>query len=131
VPHDVWFVANVVACLLADGALIATAGTRALVYVLLSALAGFGPHVLGARRVSEHLTVRRGQPTNSYYGPLNRVSFDVGYHVEHHVGVGQYTGITNEFLEELRRDDGPDAGRGRFRRRAGTVGRRGQVETVR
>ena len=172
VPHDAWFMANLVACLLVNGTLIATAGIRALVYVLLSALAGFGPHVLGARRVSEHLTVRRGQPTNSYYGPLNRVSFDVGYHVEHHdfpavpwrrlrrlratacehydglatvrswsrlialyfvdarLSVGQYTGVTGEFLEELWRDEDPDRGRGRFRR-ARTGGLRGHGEPAR
>jgi sphingolipid delta-4 desaturase len=84
VPHDAWFVANVVACVVADAAVVALAGPRPLVYLLLSALVAFGPHVLGARRVAEHLTIRRGQPTNSYYGPLNRVAFDVGYHVEHH-----------------------------------------------
>jgi sphingolipid delta-4 desaturase len=83
-PHDAWLVANIVACILADAALIGTFGLRPLVYLLLSGLVAFGPHVLGARRVAEHLTIRRGQPTNSYYGPLNRVTFDVGYHVEHH-----------------------------------------------
>ncbi len=155
VPHDAWFVANVVACLSVDGVLLGTAGLRSLAYVLLSALAGFGPHVLGARRVAEHLTIRRRQPTNSYYGPLNRVSFDVGYHVEHHdfpavpwrrlrrlhatasehysglatvrswsklialyfvdtrLGVGQYTCVSSEFLEELWRNDDPDVGPGR------------------
>jgi len=44
----------------------------------------FGPHPLGARRLSEHWTLREGQPTCSYYGPANWVSFHVGYHVEHH-----------------------------------------------
>jgi sphingolipid delta-4 desaturase len=165
VPRDAWFVANVVACVLLDGVLIGTAGLRSLAYVLLSALAGFGPHVLGARRVAEHLTIRRRQPTNSYYGPLNRVSFDVGYHVEHHdfpavpwrrlrrlhatasehydglatvrswsklialyfldarFGVGQYTGVSSEFLEELWRNDNPHAGRGRNQ-----LGRRARSE---
>jgi sphingolipid 4-desaturase/C4-monooxygenase len=84
VPHDRWFYGNIGACLLVDALLVAATGFRPLAYLLLSALLAFGPHVLGARRVAEHLTVRRGQPTNSYYGPLNRVSFDVGYHVEHH-----------------------------------------------
>jgi sphingolipid delta-4 desaturase len=84
VPRDAWFVANVAACVVADAALVAAAGVRPLAYLLLSGLLAFGPHVLGARRVAEHLTLRPGQPTNSYYGPLNHVSFDVGYHVEHH-----------------------------------------------
>jgi sphingolipid delta-4 desaturase len=84
VPHDAWFLANLGACVLVDAVLVVAVGFRPLGYLLLSALVAFGPHVLGARRVAEHLTVRRGQPTNSYYGPLNRVSFDVGYHVEHH-----------------------------------------------
>lgn len=53
-------------------------------YLLCSSLLAFGPHTFGARRLSEHLPVMPGQPTNSYYGPLNWVSFNVGYHVEHH-----------------------------------------------
>ncbi len=142
VPHDRWFVANVVSCVAVDLTLAAIWGWRPLAYVLVSALVAFGPHVLGARRLSEHLTIRRGQPTNSYYGPLNRLSFDVGFHVEHHdfpavpcrrlrrlnriasehydrlaavgswsslmvayvmdprYGVGQYTGVSAEYLEE-------------------------------
>jgi sphingolipid delta-4 desaturase len=83
-PRDAWLLGNVVACVVADAAIVATTGWRPLVYLLVSALVAFGPHVLGARRLSEHLTIRRGQPTNSYYGLLNRVAFDVGYHVEHH-----------------------------------------------
>ena len=83
-PRDAWLVANVVVCVAADALLVWSTGLRPLVYLVLSGLFAFGPHVLGARRVAEHLTIRRGQPTNSYYGPLNRISFDVGYHVEHH-----------------------------------------------
>jgi sphingolipid delta-4 desaturase len=74
----------VAACVAFDALLVLFGGWKPLVFLVVSSLLAFGPHVVGARRVAEHLTVRRGQPTNSYYGPLNRVSFDVGYHVEHH-----------------------------------------------
>ena len=50
----------------------------------VGALLAFGPHPLGARRLSEHFAALANQPSVSYYGPLNAVSFDVGYHVEHH-----------------------------------------------
>src|SRR5208282_360879 len=83
-PRDGWLVGNVIACVLVDAAIVATSGVRPLAYLLFTGLVAFGPHVVGARRVAEHLTIRRGQPTNSYYGVLNRLSFDVGYHVEHH-----------------------------------------------
>lgn len=60
-------------------------GAPSALYLLLSSLlVAFGPPTFGARRLSEHFPVRQGQPTNSYYGPLNALSFDVGYHVEHH-----------------------------------------------
>lgn len=84
VPRDAWFVANVATCV-AVGALVGLGlGLRSLSYLLLSVLFAFGPHPLGARRLSEHWTLRRGQPTCSYYGPANWVSFQVGHHVEHH-----------------------------------------------
>jgi sphingolipid delta-4 desaturase len=84
VSVDVWLALNWAACLAYGGAVLYFAGVKAFTFGLVSALAAFGPHPLGARRLSEHITGRRGQPTNSYYGILNRVAIDVGYHVEHH-----------------------------------------------
>jgi sphingolipid delta-4 desaturase len=83
-PMDGWLVANHAVCLLALAALLAVGGLVSVSYILLSLLFAFGPHPLGGRRLAEHLTLRRGQPTVSYYGPANRICFDVGYHVEHH-----------------------------------------------
>jgi len=42
-------------------------------------------HPLGARWIQEHyLTLDVHQETYSYYGPLNAVAFNVGFHNEHH-----------------------------------------------
>ncbi len=59
-------------------------GWRSVLYLALSGVLAFAHHPVGARRYGEHLTLREGQPTVSYYGPLNWLSFDVGLHVEHH-----------------------------------------------
>jgi sphingolipid delta-4 desaturase len=83
-PRDGWLAGNWVACIGLSLAVALLLGGRSLSFLLLSPLLGFGPHPLGARRLSEHLTLRRGQPTTSYYGIGNVIAFDVGYHVEHH-----------------------------------------------
>lgn len=59
-------------------------GPKGLAYILLSTFFGVGLHPVGARWVQEHYTFEEGQETYSYYGPLNTVSFNVGYHNEHH-----------------------------------------------
>lgn len=60
------------------------AGPGPLVYLLASSILAIGFHPLGARWIQEHFALVPGQETYSYYGPLNRVSFNVGYHNEHH-----------------------------------------------
>ena len=53
--------------------------------MLISFFFSVGLHPLGARWVQEHyLTLDENQETYSYYGPLNTVAFNVGYHNEHH-----------------------------------------------
>ncbi len=59
-------------------------GVPGLAYVLLSTFIGIGLHPLGARWIQEHYTFVAGQETYSYYGILNRLSFNIGYHNEHH-----------------------------------------------
>jgi len=58
---------------------------KAVVYLTVSFFFSVGLHPLGARWIQEHfLTHGDEQETKSYYGPLNTVNLNVGYHNEHH-----------------------------------------------
>ena len=81
---DRWVVANVAVILVTDVCIWWWCGWTGLAYILLSTLFGVGLHPLGARWIQEHYTFREGQETYSYYGALNRLAFNIGYHNEHH-----------------------------------------------
>jgi len=53
-------------------------------YLVGSAIASLGPNPIAVRYFAEHFEFVRGQDTYSYYGPLNLLMFNVGYHIEHH-----------------------------------------------
>jgi sphingolipid delta-4 desaturase len=59
-------------------------GWGALAYMAGSSIFAVGLHPVGGRWVQEHYTVSAPQETYSYYGPLNKIAFNVGYHNEHH-----------------------------------------------
>jgi sphingolipid delta-4 desaturase len=81
---DRWIVVNIVTVVLVDVAIWFVAGPSALGYLALSTAFALGLHPLGGRWIQEHYVTEPGQETYSYYGPLNKVCFNMGYHNEHH-----------------------------------------------
>jgi sphingolipid 4-desaturase/C4-monooxygenase len=79
-----WAIANFVVIMAVDVAIVVFAGPGSLIYLVLSTFFALGLHPVGGRWIQEHYITRPGQETYSYYGPLNRTSFNVGYHNEHH-----------------------------------------------
>jgi sphingolipid delta-4 desaturase len=59
-------------------------GCNSAFYLWFSTVAGLSFHPVAAHFIHEHYTHSPGQETFSYYGPLNKVTFNVGYHNEHH-----------------------------------------------
>jgi sphingolipid delta-4 desaturase len=81
---DRWIVINLLIQIGVVAAVVWFAGPRALVYLLLSTIFALGLHPLGGRWIQEHYVRHAPQETYSYYGPLNRLAFNMGFHNEHH-----------------------------------------------
>jgi len=79
------------------------AGTGPLIYLLLCLMIAGGCHPCAGHFISEHYVFphynTNVQETFSYYGVLNKISWNVGYHNEHH----DFTTIPWSRLPELRR----------------------------
>ena len=79
-----WLFLNVVCALAYDAAILYFCGGAGVFYLALSFFFSIGLHPLGARWIQEHFTLDSEQETFSYYGPINLVALNVGYHNEHH-----------------------------------------------
>ncbi|MCG8607385.1 fatty acid desaturase [bacterium] len=79
-----WTVTNILIVFSFNSLIFAVLGPKALIYLLLSLAFAVGLHPLGARWIQEHYVTNYPQETYSYYGPLNLIAFNVGYHNEHH-----------------------------------------------
>jgi sphingolipid delta-4 desaturase len=81
----VWHAANVVWIVAADTVLVRCAGWNALWYLLTSSFFAGSLHPCAAHFIAEHyMFAGIQQETWSYYGVLNVLAYNVGYHNEHH-----------------------------------------------
>ncbi len=83
-PLDGWLLANILSIALAWAVIVWLAGWPAIGYLLLSTYFSVGPHPAGAHILQEHIAFDGGNGMASYYGPINAISVNLGYHLEHH-----------------------------------------------
>ena len=74
-------------------------GPKSLLYFVGGAILGMGWNPISGHFLAEHLVFFPGQETASYYGPLNWLTYNVGYHVEHH----DFPRIPSTRLPQLRK----------------------------
>lgn len=96
---DIWTIVNFITQIAFCFAIVYFINLKALLFFAFSFFFSVGLHPLGARWIQEHYLVTDDhQETYSYYGPLNKVSFNVGYHNEHH----DFPGIPWNKLPDLK-----------------------------
>jgi sphingolipid 4-desaturase/C4-monooxygenase len=81
---NAWTVLDWVIVFGVDVAIIMMWGPMSFLYLAASFFFSIGLHPLGARWIQEHYLTSSPQETYSYYGKLNIVALNVGYHNEHH-----------------------------------------------
>ncbi|XP_028838793.1 sphingolipid delta(4)-desaturase/C4-monooxygenase DES2-like [Denticeps clupeoides] len=77
-------VLNAVVQLIFDGLLVWCWGPKPLVYLIAGSILCMGLHPISGHFIAEHYMYAKGIETYSYYGLLNFITFNVGYHMEHH-----------------------------------------------
>jgi sphingolipid 4-desaturase/C4-monooxygenase len=70
--------------LIVDFLILRILGWNAIAFLAASMWFGYSYHPVAAHFIQEHYTFLDGQETYSYYGPLNTIFMNIGYHNEHH-----------------------------------------------
>ncbi|XP_050500417.1 sphingolipid delta(4)-desaturase DES1 [Diabrotica virgifera virgifera] len=90
---------NLVIQLAFDALVVYFFGGRMLGYLLIGSVMAMGLHPVAGHFISEHYMFKKGYETYSYYGPLNWITFNVGYHNEHH----DFPAVPGSRLPEVKR----------------------------
>ncbi|MBN3270493.1 DEGS1 desaturase, partial [Polyodon spathula] len=77
-------ISNAVVQFMADFIIYYLWGLKPVVYLVAGSILGMGLHPISGHFIAEHYMFSKGYETYSYYGPLNYITFNVGYHMEHH-----------------------------------------------
>ncbi|MBW0559664.1 hypothetical protein O181_099379 [Austropuccinia psidii MF-1] len=105
-----WVISNFIIQLTFDFIIYKTLGLAGLFYLFLSSFLAGSLHPCAAHFIAEHYIWQFGgeQETWSYYGPLNILAYNVGYHNEHHdfpsipwTRLPKLKQIANEYYEPL------------------------------
>mmetsp|Transcript_27523 Transcript_27523/g.49627 ORF Transcript_27523/g.49627 Transcript_27523/m.49627 type:complete len:367 (-) Transcript_27523:336-1436(-) len=94
-----WEFINIFCTVVFDLAIVHVWGIGGLLYLVFGTLLGMGLHPVAGHFIAEHYVMNEGQETYSYYGPLNWLTFNVGYHNEHH----DFANISGKHLPMVRK----------------------------
>lgn len=90
---------NTIIQLAFNAAVVYFIGWKAMAYLLIGSILAMGLHPVAGHFISEHYMFAKGFETYSYYGPLNWITFNVGYHNEHH----DFPAVPGSRLPEVKR----------------------------
>jgi sphingolipid delta-4 desaturase len=79
-----WQIWNLLIQLVYSATIYYFSGFYGLIYLMAGTALGIGLHPISGHFIAEHYEIFKGQETSSYYGPGNWITYNVGYHVEHH-----------------------------------------------
>ena len=99
IKPDKWQVINLLTQLAFVSVYFLLTGWWGIGYLFFSLVLASGIHPLSGHFIAEHYLFVPEQETYSYYGPLNKLVFNVGYHNEHH----DFPNIPGDRLPELKK----------------------------
>lgn len=98
-PIHLLEIINLIIALTFDGLMFYFFGTKTALYFILSTFLGLSIHPISGHFIAEHYVFNEGYETYSYYGPLNAITYNVGYHNERKI-INNLHSIRYEFFSD-------------------------------